>query len=73
MSIMFDYSKLRGRVKEKGYSQSQVADMIGVAPATYSQKINNKSVFTQDEISGIIKAVDIPMSDIGSYFFTPKV
>lgn len=73
MSIMFDYSKLRGRVKEKGYSQSQVADMIGIAPATYSQKINNKSVFTQDEISRIIKAVDIPMSDIGSYFFTPKV
>jgi transcriptional regulator with XRE-family HTH domain len=70
---MFDYSKLRGRVKEKGYSQSQVADMIGIAPATYSQKINNKSVFTQDEISRIIKAVDIPMSDIGSYFFTPKV
>lgn len=71
--IKFDYSKLRGKMREKELRQDQVAKMIGISPATYSQKLNNKAYFTQDEISDLVKILSISSNDIGTYFFTLKV
>ncbi|MDS3836333.1 helix-turn-helix transcriptional regulator [Staphylococcus hominis] len=65
------YQKLRNFIDESKYSHKEVADMIGITPARFSQKINkNKSNFTIDEASAICDVLDISMDD---YFFNPNV
>ena len=65
------YQKLRNFIDESKYSHKEVADMIGMTPARFSQKINkNKSNFTIDEASAICDVLDISMDD---YFFNPNV
>lgn len=64
-----DYSKLKGRTKEKGYTQKDVALSAGISEATYSLKLNGKSAFRQEEISAIIKLLEISPKEIGDYFF----
>lgn len=71
--MVFDYSKLRGRAREKGETQESLATRAGMKEATYSQKINNNSEFKQNEIVSICDALAIPYDMIHAYFFTPKV
>lgn len=68
-----DYSKLKGRTKEKGYTQKDVALSAGMSETTYSFKLNGKSAFRQEEISSIIKLLEIPATEIGDYFFKDRV
>lgn len=69
----FDYSKLLGRIKEKGFTQESLAKLIGITPGVMSIKLNNQSPFKQKEIFMICEALDISISEIGEYFFTLKV
>ena len=69
----FDYSKLLGRIKEFGHTQSSLAKAVGMTETTMSQKLNNKSVFGQSEIRKICKLLEISDAEIGIYFFTLKV
>lgn len=39
---MFDYSKLKGRMREKGVTQEEIANSIGVNKSTLSLKLNNQ-------------------------------
>lgn len=71
--MVFDYSKLRGLVKEKGKTQESIAEVAGMREATFSQKINNNSEFKQGEILRVCEILDIPHEQIHAYFFTPKV
>lgn len=70
---MFDYSKLKGKMKEKGITQERLANEIGKDKSTISLRLNNQSLFVQDEIDKIIKLLEIPATEIKKYFFTPKV
>ena len=70
---MFDYSKLKGRIKEKNLTQEELANKIGINKSTISLRLNNQSSFIQDEIDKIIKILDIPAEEIKKYFFTEKV
>lgn len=69
----YDYAKLRGRLKEKGITQEELANRIHIRETTLSQKLNNKFVFKQQEISDICEVLAIQPADIGVYFFTSKV
>lgn len=71
--MQFDYSKLLGRMTEFGYTQDSLAKEIGISAATMSLKLNNRSFFGQKEIRAICKVLKICVSEIGVYFFTPKV
>ncbi len=71
--MVFDYSKLLGKIKECGFNQTTLAKKIGINPATMSEKINNKYRFTADEMGNICNALSIPRDEIGVYFFTEKV
>ncbi|MGK8365153.1 helix-turn-helix domain-containing protein [Staphylococcus aureus] len=65
------YQNLRNFIDESEYTHKQVADMIGMNPARFSQKINkNKSNFTIDEASAIYTVLKISMDD---YFFNQNV
>lgn len=70
---MFDYSKLKGRMKEKGYTQEDVANHINISKSTISLRLNNQALFIQDEICKIIGLLDIPYEEIKEYFFKEKV
>lgn len=70
---MYDYSKLKGRMKEKGFTQEGVANHINKNKSTLSLKLNNQSLFVQDEISDIVELLDIPGEEIKEYFFKEKV
>jgi transcriptional regulator with XRE-family HTH domain len=72
-NMAFDYSKLLGRIRERGYNQTTLAKKIGMHPSTLSEKLNNKYRFSVEEIGSIRKALDIPKSEIGVYFFDEKV
>ena len=69
----FDYSKLLGRIKEKGLTQAQLSSLVDMTPGTMSMKLNNRAYFRQAEIFAICDVLDIPISEIGEYFFVRKV
>ena len=69
--IEFNYSKLRGRIIEKYGTLSNFADKLGVSLVTLSNKMNNVSAFSQDEIYACCLLLDI--QDNSSYFFEPNV
>ena len=58
---------LRGRIAEKGYTQKEVAQMIGITYQSFSDKINNKSNFKVSEIIKMCAILDI--ADKDRYFF----
>lgn len=71
--MQFDYSKLLGRIKECGFTQESLAKHIGIAESSLCLKLNNKANFRHREIFLICEALQIATSEIGVYFFTPKV
>ena len=71
--MSYDYSRLRGRIREKVGTESQFASKIGVNPATLSSKLNGRSMFSQEEIARSVAALDIDPEDISIYFFDIKV
>lgn len=68
--MKFNHSKLLGRMKECGFTQVQLANLIGISKTTFSAKINNQFFFTAKEIYAICKVLNIQKSEIGEYFFT---
>ena len=71
--MVFDYSKLLGRIRECGFTQESLAKRIGIAKSSMCLKLNNKANFTHPEVFLICEALKIEIGDIGVYFFTPKV
>ena len=61
---MYNYSKLLGIMKEKGYSQEAIAAKIGISACSMNLKLNNKSVFRQDEMTNICTVLDIPLYNL---------
>ncbi len=60
---MINVPKLRGKIAEAGYNNKQIAEKLGIHPATFGRKLE-KGIFDSDEIMGLIKELDIedPMS-----------
>ncbi|MCI8545607.1 MAG: DUF739 family protein [Clostridia bacterium] len=69
---MLDFSKLRGRIKEKNYSEKEFANLIGMAAPTFSGKLKGITFFNTEEIKKAVKVLDIQKEDIYSYFFEEK-
>ena len=73
--VEYNFSKLRGRIKEKIGSESKFAEKIGISSASLSAKFNNKSDFTATQITKACDkdVLDIPVSEIGENFFEKKL
>ncbi len=69
----FDYSRLRGRIKEKCDTQDAFAERLGIGRVSLSQRLNNLLDFSQDEMFKACDVLDINKAEIPSYFFTVKV
>lgn len=68
-TYIYDYSKLLGKIKEKGYTQKALANKINISEASLNLALNNKKRFKQDEISVICDVLAIPLTDVEQYFF----
>ncbi len=71
--MMFDYSKLRGRIREKFSTEATFAEKMELSSPTLSSKLNNKVPWTDKEIMKACSLLDIPSEFIPVYFFTEKV
>lgn len=71
--MAFDYSKLRGKIREVFGTQSKFASAMGLSNVSLSAKLNNNIAFTQSEINRACKLLSIPIEFIPIYFFTEKV
>lgn len=70
---MFDYSKLRGKIREICFTERNFADELGVNRATLSLKLGNKVQFTANEIVKSCRILEIPLEDVHEYFFAINV
>lgn len=73
IDVVFDYSKLRGKIKEVFGTQAAFAAEIPMSLVSLSEKLNNKVQFSQREINRACVLLQIAKEDIPKYFFTPKV
>lgn len=71
--LLFDYSKVRGKIKEVFGTQSAFAEAMNMSPVSLSEKLNNKVQFSQKEIDRACDLIQISKEEIPIYFFTPKV
>lgn len=71
--MVYDYSKLQGKIKEKFVKQENFARAIGISRTSLNLKLNGKSMFSHEEMARSIDVLDIPREDLPEYFFTQKV
>lgn len=69
----YDYSKLRGRIKEKLGTEGEFARKIGRTQNYVSKVFNNGTYLSQEDIASGSEVLDIPVGEIGVYFFAPEV
>ncbi len=66
---MIKTDELRGVIAKNGYSQSDIAKMIGITPKTFYEKMKN-GIFGSDEIQIMINNLHI--EDPMAIFFAEK-
>ena len=66
---MINSSKLRGRIYEMYKTQTAFANAIGMLPQSVSMRLTGDTEFSREDIFTWCKALDIPTSEIGDYFF----
>lgn len=71
--MKFDYSKLRGKIKEIYDTQDRFAKDLNMGRTALSQRLNNHSNFSQKEISGACVLLNLSIEEIPEYFFKQKV
>lgn len=68
--MVFDFAKLRGKIREKFNTESAFAAAMCISGATLSAKLNSKVCWTDKEIVMACELLDIPLEFIPVYFFT---
>ena len=71
--IVFNYSKLKGRIKEKVGTQSSFAKGMNMSDVSISDKLNNKKQWSQNEMIAASEVLDFSISEIPVYFFTQEI
>lgn len=69
----FDYSKLRGAIREKYDTEEAFSKAMRISRATLSAKLNQTKEFTHGEM---VKACDLlgySTADVSELFFTRRV
>lgn len=67
--MKFNYSKLRGKIREMYSTQDNFAEKLGIGRVSLSQRLNNLLEFSQSEIFKACELLDIPLNRIPEYFF----
>ena len=67
--VTFNYSKLIGRMAEKGETRESISNKLGISSLALRNKLSGKSQFKQDEMAKLIEVLDIDPERIAFYFF----
>ena len=72
--MLFDFSRLKGRIAEKFGTRAAFASHLGIQPSALSNRLSGATQFRADEILVICQpdCLDIAAEDIQAYFFTPR-
>lgn len=65
-----NYSKLRGRIKEIYGSETAMAQAMQISRVSLSNKLNNKTKMSVNDIQLFQNLLNINSADVGEYFFT---
>ena len=71
-NMVYDYSKLEGRIVDKFRTRENFAKSLGVTTKSISEKLNSKTIWKQPEISKAMELLSISGEDIELYFFKKK-
>lgn len=66
-----DINKLKGRMREKGYTQANLSRKMGISEQSLNAKINGRSDFTLSEVIIIIEVLEL--DNPAEYFFAKNV
>lgn len=69
--MKFNFSKLRGKMAEEGYTVRSLSEKSGIPVSTLSNKLNGVSEFKASEMILISQVLEI--EDVENYFFDQKV
>lgn len=64
-----DYNYLKGKIVENGHTFKSFAKKVGIAPQTFSNKLNKKVGFKQEEIKNISVILELNADEISRIFF----
>ena len=64
-----DYAELRGRIRARYRTQALFAEALGISECSLSQKLNGHTEWTAGEIRKACELLEIPESEIHTYFF----
>lgn len=67
--VIYDYSKLRGRIKQVYKTETIFAEKLGISTVSLSSKLNNKTYFEQNQMLKAGTLLNIPKSELHDYFF----
>lgn len=67
-----DYARLRGRIRAIYGTQASFARSMCLSECTLSQKLNNHTEWTADEIRKACELLEIPSDELPIYFFYAK-
>jgi len=72
MDVIFDYSKLRGRIVEKFGTMSAFANAVGITEVALSRKLNNKIAISRNDMIIWSQALDVSLDEYGAFYFVQK-
>lgn len=67
--MKYDYSKLKGRIRECYATQEEFAKALGIGFSTLSLKLNNKAEWSQDEMRNALQLLNVEEKQVDTYFF----
>lgn len=70
---MFDYSKLKGKIKEVCGTQDNFAKRLSIGRVSLSKRLNGFTDFSQEEIKKSCDILNITYDEIPTYFFSLAV
>ena len=73
--MLFDFSKLRGRIVTRFGTCDAFASAVGIPASALSARLNNKVSIDAEEMMRWSQPdlLDIPLEEVHVYFLTPKV
>lgn len=73
--ILYDFSKLRGRIREKLGSEKVFADKIGRTQQYVSMVFNGRAYFTAKDITNALSVpeLELELNDIGQFFYAQNL
>lgn len=71
--MAYDYSKLKGKIKEVCSTQYAFAEKMGISERTLSLKLSGKVDWKQKDIIKAMDILRISKDEVEQYFFKTKV